>query len=440
MRELRKSDKVACSLVGMLIVGLLISGCIPAVSAQEKATVTFWSPFPIPFYEPWASWVTDTFNKTHPHIKLKTTPIPWDRIEDKLLPAIAAGNPPDVVQWRRPVFDYAVRGQAVRLDQFVESDPQVNPEDWYPGVWYDVTYEDHVYALPFESDSLVLYWNKDYFREAGLDPEKPPKYISELDAYVEKLTKENPQGDYDVLGFNPWVGRSSEFMHWGWKNGGVFYDHESGRITAANPENVEMLEWEVGYAKKYGAEKMGALQEASVTAGPGGEAVGMFSIGLTAMRVGGSYFYTRIDKYGPDIDYGITRYVPIPKGGQNAGISEGTLILIPAGAKGIKEYPESVWEFMRWYSINAMPVWCLQVGDLVSRLEYTNLWMFASDPKVRECTEAIKLTHPWPKVPIIWFYRDKLMEAVQYAIYGKKTPEQALKDAESAVQREMERF
>lgn len=437
MKKLRKSNKIACSLVGMLIVGLLISWCIPVASAQKKkATVSFWSPFPVPFNEPWTSWVIDTFNKLHPQIKLETTPIEWDRMEDKLLPAIAAGNPPDVFQWRRPIFDWAVRGQLVPLDKFVENDPQVNPEDWYPGAWYDITYGGHLYALPFESDSLVFFWNKDYFKEAGLDPERPPKYLSELDNYAEKLTKENPQGEYDVLGFNPWAGRSSQFMHWGWKNGGKFYDPETGRITAADPRNVEMLEWEVRYAKKYGPDKMGALEEATGTAG----SVGMFSTGLIAMYVGGSFFWSQVDKYGPDINYGITRHVPIPKEGQNAGLSEGTAIAVPIGAKGIKEYPEAVWEFMRWYSINAMSTWCLQVGDLVSRPEYADLWMFASNPKVKECTKAIEFTHPWPKMPIIWFYRDKLEEAVQYAIYGQKTPEQALKDVENVVQREMERY
>ncbi len=441
MRKLRKSNKIVCALVGMLIVGLLIAGYIPGAFAQEKkATVSFWSPFPVPFYEPWSSWVTDLFNKLHPEIKLETTPIPWGRVEDKLLPAIAAGNPPDVVQWRRPVFDYAVRGQAVPLDKFVENDPLVNAEDWYPGVWYDVTYEGHVYALPFESDSLLFFWNKDYYKKAGLDPEVPPKYLSELDDYAEKLTKEDAQGEYDVLGFNPWAGRSVEFMHWGWKNGGKFYDSEAKRITASDPRNVEMLEWEVGYAKKYDAAKMGVLVETAATAGPGGAAVGMFAMGLTAMHAGGSFFWSQIDKYGPDIDYGMTRYVPIPKGGQDASISEGTLIFVPIGAKGMKEYPEAVWKFMRWYSINAMPVWSLQVGDLVSRPEYADLWMFSSNPKVRESIKAIELTRPWPKVPVIWFYRDKLAEAVQYAIYGTKTAEQALKDVENVVQREMERF
>ena len=87
-----------------------------------------------------------------------------------------------------------------------------------------------------------------------------------------------------------------------------------------------------------------------------------------------------------------------------------------------------------------MPIWSLQVGDLVSRPEYSDLWMFASNPKVRECTKAIELTHAWPKVAALWFYRDQLKQAVEYAIYGKKTAEQALKDVEGAVQREMERF
>lgn len=48
-----------------------------------------------------------------------------------------------------------------------------------------------LYALPWDTDARVIYYNKEHFREAGLDPEKPPRTIEELDEYADKLTKKS---------------------------------------------------------------------------------------------------------------------------------------------------------------------------------------------------------------------------------------------------------
>ncbi|TKJ47684.1 hypothetical protein CEE34_02320 [Candidatus Aerophobetes bacterium Ae_b3a] len=438
MRGIRK--RLIVVFIGILMLGVLSLGCVLTAASAEKTTVTLLSPFPNPSQEPWTTWVSEILGTISPEVNLKVTTAPWATIKDKLMPAIAAGNPPDIVQLGRPVFEWAARGYAEPLDELVEADPEVNPADWYPGVWGDMLYKGHVYALPFESDSMVFYWNKDYFIEAGLDPEKSPKTWSELDLYTEKLTEKDATGKYKIIGFIPWDDRSQEFMHWGWKNGGKFYDPETGRITAADPQNVKALEWEVSYAKKYGATKISTLLQATAAAGPGGKTINSFTCGLTAMMAGGSFSYSQMDKYAPHINYDMTPYLPIPEGGRQAGISAGTLIFVPTGAKGMKEYPEAVWEVMKWYSIVAMPLWCYQVGDLVSRPEYANLWMFASDWKVNVSVEALAFSHPWPSVPVLGFYRDELIAAVEYAIYGQKTPKQALEDVEKSVQAELERI
>ena len=51
------------------------------------------------------------------------------------------------------------------------------------------------YALPTAVRSLALFWNKALFKEAGLDPERPPATLDELVDYAKKLTKRSPNGD-----------------------------------------------------------------------------------------------------------------------------------------------------------------------------------------------------------------------------------------------------
>ena len=51
------------------------------------------------------------------------------------------------------------------------------------------------YALPTAVRSLALFWNKTLFKEAGLDPDRPPATLDELVDYAKKLTKRSPNGD-----------------------------------------------------------------------------------------------------------------------------------------------------------------------------------------------------------------------------------------------------
>src|SRR5690606_12625684 len=53
------------------------------------------------------------------------------------------------------------------------------------------TVDDKLYSMPFNSSTPILLYNKDAFKEAGLDPENPPKTFSEIKAAAEKLTKKN---------------------------------------------------------------------------------------------------------------------------------------------------------------------------------------------------------------------------------------------------------
>ena len=50
-------------------------------------------------------------------------------------------------------------------------------------------YRGSLYAIPTTPATTALHWNKKLFREAGLDPDSPPRTIEELDAVAQRLTK-----------------------------------------------------------------------------------------------------------------------------------------------------------------------------------------------------------------------------------------------------------
>jgi len=99
-----------------------------------------------------------------------------------------------------------------------------------------------IYALPFETDIRLLFYNKDLFVKAGLDPNRPPKTWNELWQYADKITKKDSKGDYEVLGFNPMYAQSYFWMYV-WGNGGDFLDKD-GNLVVNSPIVVKSLtEW-----------------------------------------------------------------------------------------------------------------------------------------------------------------------------------------------------
>ncbi len=105
-----------------------------------------------------------------------------------------------------------------------------------------------LYPMPFNSSNPVLYYNKDMFKEAGLDPEKAPRTWAEVTEAARKLVKKDASGKTVQYGCS--------FAIYGWfveqfiaVQGGYYVNNENGRVdraTAATfngPEGVKLLEW-----------------------------------------------------------------------------------------------------------------------------------------------------------------------------------------------------
>lgn len=156
----------------------------------------------------WKKW-TDEFNKSHPEIQVKVEFIPDDAWDQRMKASQAAGTAPDIkiVNYNKIAFA-SKQGELTALDEYME-----------PAVWDDlfenindfVSVGDKHYAYPMLVEpSSVLYYRKDYFEEAGLDPSKPPVTWDELIEYGKKLAT---KGRYGLLA----AGNDVElgWTHWG---------------------------------------------------------------------------------------------------------------------------------------------------------------------------------------------------------------------------------
>jgi sn-glycerol 3-phosphate transport system substrate-binding protein len=110
----------------------------------------------------------------------------YEALQAKLLAAVAAGAPPAVLMTDyKYVPFYAQKGIFEPIDNLASKQDMA---DFIPGLLVDLTYQGKVYAVPFNRSTQVLYYNKDMFKAAGLDPEKPPTTWDEFRTVACKLT------------------------------------------------------------------------------------------------------------------------------------------------------------------------------------------------------------------------------------------------------------
>lgn len=273
----------------------------------------------------------------------------------KLMTAIVGGAPPDLVlQDRFSVGDWASRGTFRPLDDLVARDEAGNnPEgvrkkDYLPAAWNEAVYQGHVFAIPWGLDLRALYYNKNDFRDAGLDPNKPPQTWDQMMYDARQMTQHTPAG-YSRIGFIPAFSQGWLYM-WSWQEDGEFMSPDGRTCTLDNPYTEQALTNEV---KWY--DQLGGVDAINAFAGGfAGDEDDPFMTGKLAMKVDGDWVLASIARYHPELDFGICP-VPVPADRFNhegrfkndptwVTWAGGYAFVIPKGARHV----DAAWRFIQW--------------------------------------------------------------------------------------------
>lgn len=117
----------------------------------------------------------------------------YDEASTKLsaiLQADAASELPDIMQMSsKGIFDVKESKYLYPVQNFIDMDTNgINISDLNANALHYAMYNDKALGLPFSNSSVMLYYNKNMFKAAGLDPEKAPATLEELAQYVKALT------------------------------------------------------------------------------------------------------------------------------------------------------------------------------------------------------------------------------------------------------------
>jgi multiple sugar transport system substrate-binding protein len=343
----RKKLKVVSALLASLMVAGTLSACSSNKSTNnnndnkkdEKVEITFWHNWQTgPSGESMKKSVEE-FNKSHPNIVVKPLYVATDggdSITSKLLTAVAGGNPPEVMLASR--YGIAEYMDAITLLDDLARKDNIKEDMFYPWAWKESTYEGKLIGLPYDGTSRALYYNKDHFREVGLDPENPPKTIKELEEVAKKLTKKEGN-KYTRFGLIPWFSQGWLYS-WGWAYGGDFLDEKTGTVTANDPKIVEALTWMTDFAKQYGLQDI-----TSFVSSAGSNATDPFITGQLSMKIDGNWTLAQIQQFNPKLNFGVAN-IPTPDGKNFNTFVGGRAIIIPKGVKDKKL--DVAWEFTKW--------------------------------------------------------------------------------------------
>lgn len=346
------------------------------------------------FAQPLSMWVRqsaadagqlmiDLWNSTHVQ-QVELTAIPDTQLVTKLATSARAGEAPDMVS-----FDLIYMPDFMKAGFLVDLTDQLNANPNYAThvqAYKDIaTYEDRIYGVGFTPDVSILVWNKTLFRQAGLDPDVPPKTIYEIHDMAKKI---GALGD-DIYGFyfagacqgcNIFV--TSPLM----VAGGAKLLPRNGDDTALEGKAVfEVMDqyrqmWEEGLIPEVAETDHGANFVNAFTNG---------NIGITGS---GGFLLSVMQRNFPDFDYGVT-LLPGLEPGQVSGFVGGDVVAIPKG--GANE--QTAREFVDWVlSDEAQLEGLAKNYILTTRTDLADNKYFEDDEKVQATAAALAAGYvPW---------------------------------------------
>ena len=186
-----------------------------ALAAAAQVEITFYYPVAVggPITKTIDQMAAD-FEKENPGIKVK--PVYAGSYQETIVKAITAnkaGTPPTTaILLSTDMFTLIDEDAIVPFNELAtSSEDQAWMKSFYPAFMANSQTGGKVWGIPFQRSTIVLYWNKELFKEAGLDPNRPPANWKEMLEYAQKLTKRDASGNATQWGVQI---PSSGFPYW----------------------------------------------------------------------------------------------------------------------------------------------------------------------------------------------------------------------------------
>jgi multiple sugar transport system substrate-binding protein len=363
------------------------------------------------------------YEAANPDTAVNIQYLDWRVFTEKLIAAHAGGVLPDIFQaGAEYVAPLATKGMALELDNYVASWGQ--KDDFYESAWNTVSYQGKTYGVPILSAPQTLMYRKDMLQSAGVD--NPPVTWADLEQMAMKATKRD--GDKFVIsGFNArpiW----QQYMWFLFQNNGDVFTAD-GQVVVNSPEAIEALDY---FSRLFNQDKVASKSSiAAPTAN-----VGAMAANLVAMQLGNQLTVRDFRQNNPSQAANLVVAEPISNK-QQVTTNWTDWLAISKQSK----HADAAWKFIQF------------VADKDNLLKYNETMYFIpprkslrtagymSDPQLQQFVTIMEKygrsinTNP----AALEVYQTIMQNAVDDAVYQKKSSKQALDDAARNIARAMRR-
>ena len=176
---------LALAVAALVVVAVSIVATA-AAKTQATTTITFWSTMNDEENNTLEALIS-RYESQNNAVKIDLTAVPFDQRENKFSAAAQAGTAPDIMRAEiADVANWAARGFLTDLTGKVTA---ADKRDFLPAAFAYYNYAGKVWGLPQAPDAPALLYNKRMVKAAGLNPNKPPATLTQLQGWCTKLGK-----------------------------------------------------------------------------------------------------------------------------------------------------------------------------------------------------------------------------------------------------------
>lgn len=394
------------------LTALAFSALLTSTALAQDVTLTLWTESATGAEATFAG----EFSEMDNGITIDVREIRFDDIVTETLRAFATRSNPDIIAIDNPDHAaFAARGAFLDLTDLAAASDQIDMDNYFPGPRSSLTWDDGVYGIPRASNTIALYYNKDLFEAAGLDPDTPPTTWDELYEAATALT--DPDNDVYGIAFSAKASEEGtfQFLPWLQMTGGSFEEVNGDGAADALAFWKTLLD-------------EGLTSPDTLTRGQW-DSTGTFNGGNAAMVISGPWELNRMAS-DAQFEWGVTLLPVREEGGPRASaLGDFNLAIFDN-----TEHPEEAFAFLEYFDSQMDRLWP----------EFTRMpprpdvpLAPTGDARIDEAagvfTEQLQYAanrgpHPeWPRIS------RAIQDAIQSSLTGQKEPQEALDDAQSVI-------
>jgi len=382
------------------------------------------------YYErgPIAEDYAEAFMQDHPDITVETNTEGPDERYKGLVAKVQAGQGPDTLGLSIGRFAEFVEAGFVReINDVVDNLPYY--DEFFQSAKDKFIYWDgDAYGVPFWIDCSLMYYNKAHFEEAGLDPESPPTTWEELRQVAAELSTDTSP----AISLSAISGSTFLWLPFVWANGGRFVNDDGTKCLLDEQPAVEALELWVDLSDNgYTVDPLTGWTDFH----------NRFVNGDTSIMFSGGFGFRYVKENNPDMfenDLG-NHVFPKPSDGSYSSETGGNALSITTQTEGHPEKFEATKKFLEWVNTENGMRETFEQGYMPARPSGFNLDIAtegAYDKLFDSFQHALEVGDMTIH-PAFEEMKGYLNPALEQAITGQKTPQEALTDATESINEEV---